>query len=77
MEFISAGGISEVSAGGTTSAGRCTYENTGSNSGTLEFYFDDTDRCTLRLPFESATAGTTDFSCDNELMGTTGGQIVD
>ena len=76
VEFVSAGRISEVSSG-KTSGGRYTYENTGANAGTLEFYFDDTDRCTLRLTFESATAGTTDFSCDNELMGTTGWRIED
>ena len=64
VDFVSAGRVSQVSRG-KASAGRYTYENTGANAGTLEFYSDDTDHCTLDLTFDSATAGTTDVTCDD------------
>ena len=76
VDFVSAGRVNQV-INGETSGGRYTYENTGANAGTLEFYSDDADRCTLHLTFESATAGTTNFSCDNGLMGIIGWRLVD
>ena len=44
--------------------GRYTYENTGPNSATVEFHYDDdVTRCTFGLTFDSATTGTLTFSC--------------
>ena len=43
--------------------GRYTYENTGLNSGRIEFYYDDGDRCTSNMDFASATTGSAVYSC--------------
>ena len=59
--------------------GRYTYENTGPNSATVEFHYDDdVTRCTLGLTFDSATMGILTVSCfEGTLTGTLDWRIVD
>ena len=53
--------------------GAYTYENTGSNTGTVTQTYDDTGTfggsCTIRLTFASETSGTTRYTCDGGQSG--------
>ena len=76
-DFLSPGRFEEVEPG-ETYTGRYTYENTGPNSATVEFHYDDGDRCTSRVTFNSATTGTLTFSCnDGEGTGGSSWRIED
>ena len=75
-DFPSPGRFEEVEPG-ETYTGRYTYENTGANSATVEFQYDDGDRCTSELTFDSATTGTATYSCDDGDMGTSSWRIED
>ena len=61
-DFVSPGRFRETE-GADTYTGSYTYQNTGSNTGTVTFNYDDGDRCTTRLTFTSAMAGTATFTC--------------
>ena len=61
-DFVSPGRFRETQ-GADTYTGSYTYRNTGSNTGTVTFNYDDGDRCTTRLTFTSAMAGTATFTC--------------
>ena len=63
-DFVSPGRFRET-AGTATSTGSYTYRNTGSNTGTVTFNYDDGDRCTASLTFASAMAGTATFTCND------------
>ena len=63
-DFVSPGRFLET-AGTATSTGSYTYRNTGSNTGTVTFNYDDGDRCTASLTFASAMAGTATFTCND------------
>lgn len=64
IQFLSRGRFRE----GNDHPGAYTYENTGSNSGTVTQTYDDTGTfggsCTIRLTFASETSGTTRYTCD-------------
>ena len=45
--------------------GNYTYRNTGSNTGTVTLNYDDGDRCTASLTFDSTTSGTATSTCDD------------
>ena len=60
--------------------GSYTYENTGPDTGTLEMHYDggqDSERCTAQFTFESATTGTSTYSCTGEPTATTSWRLVD
>ena len=76
VEFVSPGRFREIE-GSETYPGRYTFENTGPNSGTVEFYYDDGDRCTFHLAFDSASTGTLTYSCDDGSAGTSSWRLVD
>ena len=57
--------------------GRYTYENKGPNSATVEFRYDDGDRCTSELTFNSATTGNLTYSCNDGDTGTSNWRIED
>ena len=76
VEFVSRGRFREIE-GSETYPGRYTYENTGPNSGTAAFYYDDGDRCTFHLAFDSASTGTLTYSCDDGSAGTSSWRLVD
>ena len=63
-DFVSAGRFRETQ-GADTFPGSYTYRNTGPNTGTLMFNYDDGDRCTASLTFASATTGTAASTCDD------------
>ena len=64
VDFVSPGRFSETRVI-VTSTGSYTYRNTGSNTGTLTFNYDDGDLCTAHLTFTSATMGTATSMCDD------------
>ena len=76
VEFVFPGRFREIE-GNETYTGRYTYEKTGPSSGTVEFYYDDGDRCTFSLVFDSSSTGTLTYSCDDGSTGTSGWRLVD
>ena len=76
VEFVSPGRFREIE-GSETYTGRYTYEKAGPSSGTVEFYYDDGDRCTFSLLFDSSSTGTLSYSCDDGSTGTSGWRLVD
>ena len=64
VDFVSPGRFRET-VGADTYTGSYTYRNTGSNTGTLTFNYDDGDRCTALLTFASATMGTATSTCED------------
>ena len=69
VDFTSAGRLREFEDGVTYTA-NYTYEKTGPNSGTLVTNFDDGDRCTNNIVFESTTTGTYSFTCSDGAAAT-------
>ena len=67
-DFVSPGRFRETE-GADTSTGSYTYRNTGSNTGTVTFNYDDGDRCTASLTFDSTTSGTATSMCDDGSRG--------
>ena len=64
VDFVSPGRFRETRLA-VTWTGSYTYRNTGSNTGTLTFNYDDGDLCTAHLTFTSATMGTATSMCDD------------
>ena len=64
VDFVSPGRFMETRLA-VTWTGSYTYQNTGSNTGTLTFNYDDGDLCTAHLTFTSATMGTATSMCDD------------
>ena len=58
-------------------AGSYTYRNTGPNTGTVTFNYDDGDRCTTSLTFDSTTTGTAAFTCDDGESGEYNWRLVE
>ena len=67
-DFVSPGRFRETQ-GAETYTGSYTYQNTGSNTGTVTFNYDDGDRCTASLTFDSTTSGTATSMCDDGESG--------
>ena len=76
LDFISPGSFRETE-GSDEFSGNYTYQNTGSNTGTVTLNYDDGDRCTFRLTFTAATSGTATFSCADGTSGSSGWRLVD
>ena len=64
VDFVSPGRFRETRFADTWT-GSYTYRNTGSNTGTLTFNYDDGDLCTTHLTFASATMGMATSMCDD------------
>ena len=75
-DFVSPGRFRETQ-GADTYTGSYTYQNTGSNTGTVTFNYDDGDRCTTQLTFASAMAGTATFTCNDGSSGAYTWQLVE
>ena len=75
-DFISPGRFKETE-GSDEYTGSYTYRNTGSNTGTVTFNYDDGDRCTARLTFSAATSGRATFSCNDGTSGSSSWRLVD
>ena len=76
VDFTAAGRFRETQ-GPNVWPGSYTYVNTGTNTGTLTFNYDDGDRCTYSLTFASQTAGTVSFSCNDGSSGSANWRLVD
>ena len=68
VDFVSPGRFRETE-GSDIWTGSYTYRNTGSNTGTLTLNYDDGDRCTVSLTFDSTTAGTASYTCNDGSSG--------
>ena len=75
-DFVSPGRFRETE-GADTYTGSYTYRNTGPNTGTLTFNYDDGDRCTSTFTFDSATTGTATFTCDDGESGESNWRLID
>ena len=75
-DFVSPGRF-RVTEGADTYTGSYTFQNTGSNTGTLTFNYDDGDRCTTHLTFASAMAGTATFTCNDGSSGAYNWRLID
>ena len=75
-DFISPGRFKETE-GSDEYTGSYTYRNTGSNTGTVTFNYDDGDRCTARLTFSAATSGRATFSCNDGTSGSSSWRLVE
>ena len=75
-DFVSPGRFRETE-GADTYTGSYTYRNTGSNTGTLTFNYDDGDRCTASLTFDSTTSGTATSMCDDGSSGNYDWRLVE
>ena len=76
VDFVSPGRF-RATEGADTYTGSYTYQNTGSNTGTLTFNYDDGDRCTTHLTFASAMAGTATFTCNDGESGAYDWRLVE
>ena len=68
VDYLSPGRFRETE-GADTFTGSYTYQNTGSNTGTLTFSYDDGERCTSSLTFISTTAATETYTCNDGSSG--------
>ena len=68
VDFVSPGRFRETE-GWDIWTGSYTYRNTGPNTGTVTFNYDDGDRCTAHLTFVSTTAGTATYTCNDGSSG--------
>ena len=75
-DFVSPGRF-RATEGADTYTGSYTYQNTGSNTGTVTFNYDDGDRCTTHLTFASAMAGTATFTCNDGSSGAYNWRLVE
>ena len=76
VDFVSPGRFRETE-GSDIWTGSYTYRNTGSNTGTLTLNYDDGDRCTVSLTFDSTTAGTASYTCNDGSSGEYNWQLVE
>ena len=76
IDFTSAGRLRELEDG-VTYPGSYTYENTGANTGTLVTNYDNGERCTADIVFDSTTSGSYSFSCDDGSAATITWQVED
>ncbi len=76
VDFVSPGRF-RATEGADTYTGSYTFQNTGSNTGTLTFNYDDGDRCTTHLTFASAMAGTATFTCNDGSSGAYNWRLVE
>ena len=75
-DFVSSGRFRETE-GSDIWTGSYTYRNTGPNTGTVTFNYDDGDRCTSSLTFASATMGTSTYKCDDGSSGESNWGLVE
>ena len=68
VDFVSPGRFRETE-GSDIWTGSYTYRNTGPNTGTVTFNYDDGDRCVASFTFVSTTAGTATYTCNDGSSG--------
>ena len=75
-DFTSPGRFSEVEDSATYT-GSYTYERIGPNTGRIVFSYDDGDSCTSTIRFDSATSGSSNFTCNDGSTGTSSWSLID
>ena len=68
VDFVSPGRFRETE-GSDIWTGSYTYRNTGPNTGTVTFNYDNGDRCVASFTFVSTTAGTATYTCNDGSSG--------
>ena len=68
VDFVSPGRFRETE-GSDIWTGSYTYRNTGPNTGTVTFNYDNGDRCVASFTFVSTTAGTATYTCNEGSSG--------
>ena len=76
FDFVSPGRFQEFEDG-ETYTGSYTYDNTGTNTGTIITRYDDGDSCTGEMVFDSGSRGSTSYSCDGVPTRTLAWQLED
>ena len=75
-DFVSPGRFRETE-GSDIWTGSYTYRNTGPNTGTVTFNYDDGDRCVASFTFVSTTAGTATYTCNDGESGESNWRLVE
>ena len=75
-DFVSPGRFRETE-GSDIWTGSYTYRNTGSDTGTVTFNYDDGDRCTASFTFVSTTAGTATYTCNDGSSGSSNWRLAE
>ena len=76
VDFVAAGRFEETQ-GAAIYAGSYSYTNTGPDTGTVVFNYDDGDSCTNSVTFVSPTTGSLTFTCNDGMSGETDWRLVD
>ena len=76
VDFVEAGRFEETE-GAATYAGSYTYSNTGPDTGAVVFNYDDGDRCTYSVTFDSPTTGSLTYTCNDGTSGETNWRLVE
>ena len=76
VDFVEAGRFEETE-GAATYAGSYSYTNTGPDTGTVVFNYDDGDSCTNSVTFVSPTTGSLTYTCNDGTSGETNWRLVD
>ena len=76
VDFVEAGRFEET-RGAATYAGSYSYTNTGPDTGTVVFNYDDGDSCTNSVTFVSPTTGSLTYTCNDGTSGETNWRLVD
>ena len=76
VDFVEAGRFEETE-GAATYAGSYSYSNTGPDTGTVVFNYDDGDRCTYSVTFESPSTGSLTYTCNEGMSGETNWRLVE
>ncbi len=76
VDFVEAGRFEETE-GSTTYAGSYSYTNTGPDTGTVVFNYDDGDSCTYSVTFDTPTAGSLTYTCTEGETGGSDWRLVD
>ena len=76
VDFVEAGRFEETQ-GAATYAGSYSYTNTGPDTGTVVFNYDDGDSCTNSVTFVSPTTGSLTYTCNDGTSGETNWRLVD
>ena len=76
VDFVEAGRFEETE-GAATYAGSYAYTNTGPDTGTVVFNYDDGDSCRNSVTFVSPTTGSLTYTCNDGTSGETNWRLVD
>ncbi len=76
VDFVEAARFEETE-GAATYPDRYSYTNTGPDTGSATFNYDDGDSCTYSVTFLSRTTGSLTYTCNDGTSGETNWRLVD